>query len=82
MNTVMKDSLQYKRSFVEQCIKAEFADFELVDKRHSKLMKVLSYLLFFNPKFMTRFITVIGHKVYVPQLPWNKANPYTAIEVL
>ena len=51
MNTVMKDSLQYKRSFVEQCIKAEFADFELVDKRYSKLMKVLSYLLFFNPKF-------------------------------
>ena len=47
MNTVMKDSLQYKRSFVEQCIKAEFADFELVDKRHSKLMKVLSYLLFY-----------------------------------
>ena len=82
MNTVMKDSLQYKRSFVEQCIKAEFSNFELVDKRYSKLMKVLSYLLFFNPKFMTRFITVIGHKVYVPQLPWNKSNPYGAIEVL
>ena len=82
MNTVMKDSLQYKRSFVEQCMKAEYPDFELVDKRYSKLMQVLSKILFFNKDFMTRFITVIGHKVYVPQLPWKKSNPYGAIEVL
>lgn len=82
MNTVMKDSLQYKRCFVEQCIKAEFPKFELVDKRESTLMKVISKILFFNPNFMTKFITVIGSKVYVPAKPWKKANPYGAIEIL
>ena len=82
MNTLMKDSLQYKRYFLEQCIRAEFPKFELVDKRHSTLMKVISKVLFFNPNFMTKFITVIGNKVYVPSLPWKITNPYGAIEIL
>jgi len=45
-------------------------------------MMWLSWLLFFNKKFMTNYITVIGYKVYVPKLPWNQENPLSACSVL
>ena len=82
MNTVVIDTLQYKRYNLEYQIKKEFPDFEVIDKRNSLLMKMLSKVLFFNPNFMTRYITVIGNKVYVPKLPWLLHNPYLACEIL
>jgi len=33
-------------------------------------MKALGQLLFFNPKFMTGFVTVIGKSVYFPSRQW------------
>ena len=78
----MKEILSLKRKSLERHIKETFPDFELIDKQESTLMKCLSRLLFFNKKFMTNFITVIGSKVYVPGLPWKEDKPYTACEVL
>ena len=36
-------------------------------KDNSWFMKVLSKILFFNKKFMTRFTTTIGKTVYFPR---------------
>ena len=76
------DRFEYARESLEDNIKKEFSDFELIDKRGSLLMKLLSKVLFFNKSFMTSYITVIGNKVYVPSLPWKKTNPYGASVVL
>lgn len=35
-------------------------------KDSSLLMKILGYVLFFNPRFMTKFVTTIGNTVYFP----------------
>ena len=78
----MKEILTLKRVSLEGHIKKEFPTFEYIDKRNSFLMKCLSKLLFFNKHFMSRFITVIGAKVYVPQMPWKPNAPYTACEVM
>ena len=67
---------------LEKHIEKEFSDFKLIDKRDSLLMKLLSKILFFNKRFMSSYVTVIGNKVYVPQLPWKENNPYGATEVL
>ena len=76
------DRFEYARENLEYHIRKEFPDFELIDKRDSLLMKVLSKVLFFNKTFMTSYITVIGNKVYVPRLPWKRTNPYGATVVL
>jgi len=78
----MKEILTLKRKGLESSIKEEFPQFEIVDKRESPLMMLLSKLLFFNKAFMTKFVTVIGNKVYVPQVPWKEDDPSTACEVL
>jgi len=41
-------------------------DIDLKYKNESKFMKILSYILFFNPKFMTDFTTTIGRTIYFP----------------
>ena len=35
-------------------------------KDESMFMRLLSYLLFFNPEFMTKYVTVIGKTIYFP----------------
>ena len=62
-------------------IEYEFPDFKIVDKRESKLMRLLSKLLFFNKNFMSRYITVIGNTVYVPTKDWVKEDAYRALSV-
>ena len=78
----MNEVLSLKRKSLESHIKETFPDFEFINKKESTLMKWLSKLLFFNKRFMTSFITVIGNKMYVPMLPWKENNPYGACEVL
>lgn len=36
-----------------------------MNKKESKLMKLISYLLFFNKKFMTNFTTTLGRTIYL-----------------
>ena len=51
-------------------------------KNESKFMRMLSWLLFFNKKFMTNYITVIGKTVYFPSREWLSKNRKSAAEVL
>jgi len=51
-----------------EIIKKDFPDFEVIDKKQSTLMSVLSKVLFFNKKFMTHYTTTVGNKIYVPDL--------------
>lgn len=55
----MLDALQVK-------IKENAPNFEVRFKDQSTFMKILGKLLFFNKRFMTNYITVIGTKVYWP----------------
>ncbi len=41
-------------------------------------MKLLSFLLFFNKRFMSGFVTTFYPKVYVPELPWRPLRPNSA----
>lgn len=60
----MNDQLMYDHLVSE--IKKTVPGFKVVNKRDSRLMKVLSVILFFNKDFMTNFYTTIYHTVYLP----------------
>ena len=66
--------------------KREFPDFEILPKNKSVLMKVIDAALriitFGQMKnFMTRFITVIGNKVYVPD-SWEDNTLTSKAEII
>jgi len=51
---------------LESKIKTEFPSFKLIDKKDSKFMIFLSYLVWiFNRKFMTDFATTVGYTIYL-----------------
>jgi hypothetical protein len=47
-------------------------------KNQSALMKVLGKLLFFNPDFMTNYITTIGDTVYFPSTSFVSLHPISS----
>ena len=57
-----------KTKLLIELIKKEFPDFEVVSKDQSKLMLVISKILFFNKKFMSHYVTTVGNTIYVPDL--------------
>lgn len=59
-----------------------FPSLQVKYKSESTFMKVLSYLLFFNPDFMTSYITTIGDTVYLPAPSFVTLHPVTAPIVL
>lgn len=63
----IQDFIKYAQQFVPK--------FRVGFKDKSKFMKFISYLLFFNKEFMTRYITTIGYTVYVPNETEYNANP-------
>ena len=46
--------------------KKYFPELKVLYKDESVLMKVLKYLIFFNPKFSTSFTTTFGNTIYFP----------------
>jgi hypothetical protein len=62
-------------------IKKDFPDFEVIDKKQSTLMLMLSKVLFFNKKFMTHYTTTVGNKIYVPDLSFldDDDNAFTVL---
>jgi len=63
-------------------IKREFPNFEVVEKQNSSLMKFIfniSLMRFWNPYFMTAYVTTMFGKVYMPR---NLIGSLTAYEVL
>lgn len=50
-------------------------------KDESRLMKLIGKILFFNPQFMTAYITTIGHTVYFPSRENMLANDLSSMLV-
>tara|TARA_Y100001973_G_C5208914_1_gene343838 strand:+ start:5273 stop:5902 length:630 start_codon:yes stop_codon:yes gene_type:complete len=78
----MANSLKQKREKLENFMTQNIKGFEIRSKEDSFLMKFLSYIIFFNKGFMTRFVTTFYPHVYVPKLPWNEDNNLGAIATL
>lgn len=56
--------------------------FEVKFKDESSLMKIISYILFFNKAFMTGFVTTIGRTVYWPRTRFEEGSETSAIITL
>jgi hypothetical protein len=59
-----------------------FPSLQVKYKDQSTFMKILGVLLFFNPDFMTSYITTIGDTVYFPSANFGTIHPITAPIVL
>jgi len=57
-------------------------DAQIKFKNESGMMKLLGKALFFNPKFMTQFVTVIGRTVYFPSREKMEKDPGSTAQVL
>lgn len=55
-----------KINSLKNAFKEQTPGFSVKYKDQSTLMKIISYILFFNKSFMTNFITTIGETVYFP----------------
>ena len=55
-----------------------FPDLQVKYKDQSWLMKIISYIMFFNKDFMSYYITTIGSTVYFPNEAFVKMRPVSA----
>jgi len=71
------------RFLLLEYINEHISNFEVRKKSQSFVMKVLGSFLFFNKGFMTRYITTIYPKIYVPDW-WGryKKNNYLELGIL
>lgn len=67
--------------FINVC-KTHFPTLKIKYKDESLLMKILSYLMFFNNKFMTEYITTIGSTVYFPSRSKISLKPTSSAIIL
>jgi hypothetical protein len=58
------------------------SDLKIKYKDQSRLMKIISKLLFFNKDINTRFTTTLGSNVYFPSFDYVKNDPNSAISTL
>jgi len=70
------------RQRLEKHIYRNIPGFRIKDKKQSLLMKMLGGLLFFNPQFMQRYVTVIYPVMYVPDVPFKIQDHISATEIL
>ena len=64
-------------------IKTDVPDFAIKRKSESLLMRLLSFVLFFNKGFMTKYISTIYPVVYVPDWwGFQKSREKTELEIL
>src|SRR5262245_33910558 len=67
--------LEIKRETIAMLASAgERYGLKIVEKRSSKLMKLiffLSLMRFWNPDFLTKYVTTIGRVMYVPKPAWQ-----------
>jgi len=62
-------------------VQQRFPDAKIRYKNKSIFMRILGVLLFFNPSFMSKFITVIGNTIYVPNEKWVGTSHLRALFV-
>lgn len=60
----------------------KFPDLKVKYKNESLLMKIISYILFFNKDFMTSYTTVIGSTIYYPNAEKISQRPITSVSNL
>lgn len=58
-----------------------FPNLQVKYKDQSGFMKFLGKLLFFNPGFMTNYLTTIGDTVYMPSQQYVQSQPQNACDV-
>jgi len=61
--------------------KTHFPNLQIKYKNEDTFMKILGTLMFFNPGFMTSFITTIGDTIYWPSREFVQNNPQSVSEV-
>lgn len=59
-----------------------FPKLKIKYKDKSIFMKLLSYVLFFNKKFMTNYVTTIGNTIYYPSKEYINENEQRSIIIL
>ncbi len=57
----------------------EYPGFSVKFKIDSIFMKVLSWILFFNKRFMTGYVTTIGRTIYLPKRDWIHETGYRTV---
>jgi len=80
--TYDKKELENKFAKLVFYIEKQIPKFQLCSKENSVLMRFLSVILFFNKGFMTKYITTLYPRVYVPKLPWDSHTIESRIGVL
>jgi len=68
--------------FWQNVVIKHFPDAKIKYKNKSIFMRILGVLLFFNPSFMQKFITVLGNTIYVPNKEWMEKNHLVTLFVL
>lgn len=58
-----------------------FSNIKMGFKNESLLMRFIGKLLFFNPNFMTTYVTTIGNTIYVPSREWLDAQKIGIVEI-
>jgi hypothetical protein len=58
-----------------------FPNLKIAYKDQSTFMKLLGTLMFFNPGFMTSYITTIGNTIYWPTEQFVQQNPESVSEI-
>ena len=71
-----------QRTKLTEYIKNQIPGFEILSKKKSLLIKIVSKLFFFNKKFLTGYVTTLYPKVYVPELPWREKDNVAAMATL
>ena len=56
--------------------------FQILEKENSRLMRLLSFLFFFNKKFMSNYTTTIYPKVYFPKSILGSGDPIQKITIM
>jgi hypothetical protein len=70
-----------KRGDILKILQEQVPGFRIVQKRDSFLMKLLSFFLFFNKKFMTGCITTIYPNIYVPFWWGRRGKKWNSVEL-
>lgn len=80
----LDDEIQYNKIYSR--IKSAYPKFDVLEKENSTFMKILNVFMIIlsfgqNKEFLTKYITTIGYKIYVPEF-WFRTPYHIRIEKL
>jgi len=78
----MDSPFREKRERLTKHFQEQIPGFEILSKKESPLIKIISKILFFNKRFLTSYVTTLYPKVYVPELPWREKDHVAAMATL